>query len=377
MPYLTGYAGEYAGLTRLNLIHQVLRGLGSPVAVSGTDTASDYSRYPKDDIIAKLDEAQVRFVRVTDCLSAWAIIEAVANQMFYHLPSRCLKLTEAKWYDSLNHYNDLEIKPDMVSMKRVSSSWRTDAAGTCEYLFPAYTYGNIRQIGIYPKPASNGATFDGTSLGLVTGLTSATLNDITGQQKTGVNGSNVTTDNLGRDMVSLGVIVGMVLTNTTRGTSSTITSFESSGGYINNVMVTDPSSPADFLSGDSWAIVSSDIGVIVRMDGSEEYAMNSNLGEIQDITPQTGNFLIDFVMRPLSLTTDNQYPEIPQDYHSALVEYAIWKLGMSEYNGLVMKDRAAIAQATWQEQVDEYKNFASVNVRPENDIADRAGEIYE
>jgi hypothetical protein len=65
------FSGEYQGWDRLKLIQKVLRGLGSPVETPDTDTTTDYSRYPKQDIIDKLIEGQVDFARQTECLTTF------------------------------------------------------------------------------------------------------------------------------------------------------------------------------------------------------------------------------------------------------------------------------------------------------------------
>ena len=61
-------------------------------------------------------------------------------------------------------YTELVIISNKQQMKRLSVTWKTDASGQLEYLYPSYNHGNIRKFGVYPKPSSDGDTYTGTSI---------------------------------------------------------------------------------------------------------------------------------------------------------------------------------------------------------------------
>ena len=373
MSILSGFSGEYDGESRLELIQAVLRGLGSPVETPGTDTTADYSRYPKADILRELNRAQLNFVLKTSCLTTFAIVEGVGSQAEYRLPRRCMKVLDAKYYDSTTSYEQLVVKSDRAMMKRVSTSWRTDESGTPRYIYPGYGYGNVRSFGSHPKPASDGDTYSGTTMGIVTSATNFEFSgNITGTHKAGFADSAFLVDTDGRDFTTLGVVVGMMIFNTTDGSRGQITAIGNQDATNDKISVTlSGGTDDDFDVDDSFVITVGEYGVVIRADNTEEYAFSTEYGAIQDINPLSGNYLLDFVVRPLRLDSDSQYPDIQAEYHETLSERAIWKLGDSEFNGYVMKDRAAQARDVWFEGLEAYGVFSDPEIEPENFIEDR------
>lgn len=375
MPFLTGFAGEYDGLTRLELIQAVLRGLGSPVATPGTDTDSDYARYPKADILRELDRAQLEYVWKTDELDTFAIIEGVQNQPEYRLPRRCLKVTDAKYYTATSQYEQLKLLSDRRRLQTVSISWKGDSASTPEWGYPGFKYGNARSIGIYPKPPSDGTTYTGDSMGIVTSATDFSFTgNITGTHKTGFANSAFLVDAEGRDFTTLGVVVGMMIFNTTDGSQGQITAIGNQDATNDKLTVTlAGGTDDDFDVADSFVVTVGEYGVVIRADNTEEYAFSSEYGALQDISPLAGNILLEFVMRPLKLDADTQYPDISAEFHEALFERAIWKLGMTEYNGFTMKERAQQAKEVWLTAVEAHGIFSDPEIESGNEIFDVAG----
>ena len=374
MTYQNTFAGEYEGWSRLKLIQKVLRGLGSPVTTPGTDDSSDYSRYPKQDIIDKLIEAQVDFARKTECLTTFGIIEGVASQSEYRYPRNCLKVLEAKYYTATSEYEELVIKANRNQMKRISNTWREDSAGTPEYFYPSYNYGNIRKFGIYPKPLSSGTTFSGTSMGVVTSSTDFTFTgNITGTHNGAGNSPSLidTTSNF----VTSGAVVGMMLFNTTQGGKGQITAISTTTNPNDTLAVTLDS--GDFDASDSYEVTAGEYGVLIDASGTESWVFSSNYGATQDITPLSGNILIDFVRRPMSLDYDDQIPEIPMDYQQALAEYAIWKLGGTEYDGFVAEKRSDQGKNAWYEYIDDYNSEGLIIAETDNTVEDREAEFFE
>jgi hypothetical protein len=375
------YSEIFEGWTRLELIQQVLRGLGSPVATRGTDTATDYSRYPKQDIIDKLVQAEIEFNKVTETVTTFAIIEGVAERSEYHLPKDCLKITDAKYYTGTNEYEQLRFVPDRRLMKEISNHWKTDVSGgNPQYLYPSYQAGNIKTFGVYPKPDTTGSTFDGSSLGVVTSTTSFTFSgDVTGTHRVGAGDNRAyVEDEAGRDFTTLGVTVGMMLFNTTDGSSGQITSITNGNATNDRLNVTlSGGTDDDFDEGDSFVATVGQYGVLIRADNSEEYVFSTAYGALNDISPLSGNILIDYVKRPLRLSTDEQKPEIPMDFQNALVEYAIWKLGSSEYNGFIMEKRAQEAKEAWFGYIGAGDSTDNAPLEDDNRVIDLASKYYD
>ena len=377
MAFQSGFAGEYEGFNRLELIQMVLRGLGSPVATVDTDTSSDYTRYTKEDIIKQLSIAENQFVMKTDVLTSWAIVEAVSGQSEYRMPRRSLKILDGKFYTSTTTYEQLINRTNRSQMKRIDSNWRTATAGRPEYIYPGFGYGNVRSWGAYPKPSSDGTTYDGSSMGIVTAATDFTFTgNITGTHKTGFASSAFLVDTAGRNFVTLGVTVGMMIFNTTDGSSGQVTAIGNQDATNDKLTVTlAGGTDDDFDTDDSFVVTVGEYGVVIRADNSEEWAFSSAYGALQDITPLSGNFMLEYVKRPLVLDLDTQYPEIPAEHHHALAERVIWKLGMSEFNGQTVQQRAQEGKSAWVTALQDYDVFSEPEIEDNGLIEDREGLI--
>ena len=380
MAFQSGFAGVFEGWTRLELIQKILRGLHQPVAVPGTSTASDFNRYPKQDIVDKLVEGQIEFVSLTDSVTTFAIVETVAGQSEYRYPSEALKILSAQWYSAATRYEELTIVSNKQQMKRVSTTFRTDAAGQLEYLYPSYNHGNIRKFGVYPKPATDGETYTGSSMGVLTSATDFTFTgDVTGTHRVGAGDNRAyAEDETGRDFSTLGVVVGMMIFNTTDASNGQITALSDGNATKDRAAVTlSGGTDDDFDEGDSFVVTTGEYGVVIRADGSEEWAFSTEYGALQDINPLAGNIMLDFVKRPKILDFDNQYPEIPMDYQQALVEYAVWKLGGTEYDGFTAEKRAAQGETAWLEHISRYNAIGDLVVEADNQVEDREGLLFD
>lgn len=350
MAYDPSLAAYYEGWTRLELIQRTLRGLSQPVETPGTDTASDYTRYPKQDIIDMLIEAEVRFAQRTNILMTFAVVEGVSSRSTYRLPSNHLKTLSAKYYRSSTDYDELTILTNRNELKRRSRTFATDSSSnTLKYYAPSYHHGNIRSFSCYPAVSTDGTTYSGDSMGIVTSATDFTFSgSLTGTHKTGYASSAFYVDADGRDLTSLGVVAGMMIFNVTDGSSGQITSIASQDATNDRINVTlSGGTDDDFDVADSVDIRVGEYGVVIRANTTQEWAFTSEYGALQDINPLSGNFLIEFARMPIRLNLDTQYPETPKEWQYLLVEYAIWKLGGTEYDGAAQNERAGQAKGEW------------------------------
>lgn len=379
MVFQSGFAGVFEGWTRLQLIQKVLRGLHQPIETVGTSTDSDYNRYPKQDIVDKLVEGQLEFVSLTDALTTFGFVEMVADQSEYRYPSEALKILSAQFYSATTRYTELVIKSNKKEMHRISNTWRTDGAGNPEVLYPSYNHGNIRKFGVWPKPSTAGTTYIGTSMGILTSATDfAFTGDITGTHRVGAGDNRAyAEDESGRDFSSLGVVIGMMIFNTTDGSNGSITSLSDGNATKDRANVILASgTDDDFDESDSFVITTGEYGVVIRATGEEEWAFSTEFGALQDINPLSGNVMLDFVKRPKNLDFDTQFPEIPMDYQQGLVEYAIWKLGGTEYDGFVAEKRSAQGEKEWDKYVTRYQALGKLVTEPDNQVEDREGNLF-
>ncbi|MCK5237047.1 MAG: hypothetical protein KAR06_08685 [Deltaproteobacteria bacterium] len=381
MAYDPSLAAYYEGWTRLELIQRVLRGLSQPVTTPGTDTDADYTRYPKQDIINELITAEVRFAQATNILMTFAIVEAVADRSTYRLPSNHLKTLAAKYYRSSTDYDELQILTNRNELKRRSRSFATDSSSnSLRYYAPSYHHGNIRSYTCYPATSTAGTTYSGDSMGIVTSATNFTFSgSLTGTHKTGYANSAFYVDADGRDLASLGVVVGMMIFNVTDGSSGQITAVGNQDATNDKISVTlSGGTDDDFDVADSVDIRVGEYGVVIRANTTEEWAFTSEYGALQDINPLAGNFLLDYARMPIRLNLDTQYPETPKEWQFMLVEYAIWKLGGTEYDGATQNERAGQAKGEWENGLvlagQAFNEEAEVSTQVEDREANFFGE---
>lgn len=380
MPIQSGFAGIFEGWTRLELIQKVLRGLHQTVASPGTSTDSDFNRYPKQDIVDKLIEGQVEFVSRTDSLTTFEIVETKAGIAEYNYPSDALKILSAQWYSAVSRYEELIIISDKQQMKRISVTYKTDAAGQLEYLYPSYNQGNVRKFGTYPKPSSDGTFFTASpEFGATTLITDFTTNgNLTGTHRVGAGDDTAfLEDEDGRDFTTLGVTVGMMIFNTLDGSSGQITGISNGNATNDRLAVTlSGGTDDDFDEGDAFIVPVGEYGVVIDTTSDEDLIFDGDFGAISDISSLDGNILIDYVKRPLDLDSDTQFPEIPMDYQQALVEYAIWKLGGTEYDGFVAEKRSSQGEVEWLSYVERYNAIGDLVVEADNQVEDREGLLF-
>jgi hypothetical protein len=378
MPFQNLISGQYEGWTRLELIQMVLRGLHQPVATPGTDTTSDYNRYPKQDVINQLIMAEIEFAKIAKFNTTFAVVEAVASQSTYRLPNNHLETLSCKYYRNTTDYDEPVILNDMNALRRKSRKYRTDAVSNrVDFYAPSYKHGNVRSFMAYPRPSTAGTTYDGSSMGIVTSVTDFSFNgNITGTHKTGYADSAFLVDSAGRDFTTLGVVVGMMVFNTTDGSGGQITAIGNQDATNDKITVTlSGGTDDDFDVGDSFVIAVGEYGVVIRANGTMEWAFSSQYGALQDINPLSGNFLLDYVRMPQKLDYDTQIPETPKEYQELLVERAIWKLGNTEYDGKSQQKRAGQAKEAWEDGIMIFRTLDE-DATATNQVDDREANFF-
>lgn len=315
--FQTGFAGLFSGKTISQLLNRVLWRLGE----------TGYVRYSQAICLDALDDAQRDFAAKTRCLRGWSMIPMRAGIMGYALPKMCLPdgLERAMFYDSATSYDELELR-DRNYMDDHYPGWRTASDGTPQILVVGEWFGNAQKIDVYPPPLTAGTTYtDGTDVGVVTGGTDlpATPTNITG---TATGGSTTTLSDTEVDFTAMGIVVGMavVKTNTNAG--------EEGIGYIKTIATTQLTFSAvltnseSFTSGDSYEILSGEVGTISSVTDEDVYLFNADVGVFGSITVPANNVLVEFRRYPVSIAdVENisyQKPEIPWIWHNSLADRA-------------------------------------------------------
>lgn len=328
------------GKTVAELIADTLEGLRQPVA--------NYNRYSRASILNALNIASAETARRLKCIHGFAIILLKNGYDQYPPPSDMLSPKDAFFYQSANSYVHLTRDgwKNRQWLDRFQSGWRRNN-GNPFWAFIGDNIGNLRKLGFTPRPATDGTNYIATpDTGVVISATGLTT---TGN----VIGTNLAahatdcTDTSGRTLSSLGITVGMMALNVTDGSKGQITAVSGSsftvtlaGGTANTWAI-----------GDSFTVLAGEYGVVTSIDGDEEYVFSSDRGELIAINALTGNVYLEYYRKPLKLTLDEQYPEVPEETHAYLPEYAIWWLKRRSAPGSDDLNEAMIAKQTYEERI--------------------------
>lgn len=273
-----------------------------------------------------LDDKQRDFASKTRVLKGWSLIPMRASVPSYALPKMCLPdgLERAKYFETSTSYDDLEIR-DRDYMDSHYPGWMGASDGTPQIVVVGDWFGNVMKIDMYPPPDTAGTTYtDGDDLGVVTGGTDlpTTWNDITG---TATGGSTTTLQDTAVDFTAMGLVVGMAVVKT-----SPVTAGSEPVGYISVIAETQLTFDAvltnsgSFTLGDSYQIMSGEVGTITDVSNEDSYVFTSDVGVVGQITVPDNNVMVEFRRYPVSIddtdTIDYQKPEIPWAWHNALAD---------------------------------------------------------
>lgn len=328
------------GRAVIDLIADTLEGLRQP--------ALNYNRHSRVSILNALNLANLEVVARKKCLSAWAIMILKAGYGQYLPPSDCLQPKDAYFYKSATSYVHLtrEGWKSRAWLDRYMGGWRT-SNGDPYRAFIGDTSGNVTKIGFTPKPATAGTDYTASpDTGVVVGVSGmTTTGNIIGTNLTAH--ATICTDSAGRTMSSLGITVGMMALNVNDGSKGQISAVS---GTTFTVTLTGGTANTWAL-GDSFTILAGEYGVVTSLTGDEEYIFSSDKGELIAINALTGNVYLEYYRKPMQLQFDTQYPEIPQELHHLLPEYAIWRLKRRSTPGSDDLNEAMVAKQAFDEKL--------------------------
>ena len=319
MGITTNVSGFYEGYTVTELERRVLWFMGQ---VLGTTVSFD--RFPRWLIRNLLSDRQLKFVSESRCLRKYALIVAKSGYRSYKLPANCIDdgVIAARYFQNSTTYYDLEIT-DIQTLDQEQPGWRT--TGSTEV--PTHVYwgessGNVHTVGIYPPPANNGSDYGNspdTGVYVIDDLPGA-VNDIIG---TATSGSATTCGDSVANFTYMGLVPYMAIRNLTDGSHGTIKTIAANLLTLNSDLTGGVDNK--FENGDIYQIVAGDYGTLLSWDKAERYI----LAQADRVTVPDGNIWLDYVPYPMPFRysytagdsaqgTDDQYPEIPKQYHICL-----------------------------------------------------------
>jgi len=325
--------GTPAGMTYTELEAAILYELGHYVYDgSSTTFAARYNRYPKWFLRVKINERMNELARETRMIKRYAIIPAVANKKNYRLPKNALdsSITAAYYYTSSTAYEVLEFKT-VAELNDMDDGWRIAASSDPGYIYPSEVAGNIPMIGLYPPPDTTGTVYTGasdTGIGISTSVPLISR-DIQ-STATGGSASTVVDTAYATYYDNYSLVAGMMVYNVTDGCYGKILSYTNgtitftanvTGGTLNN-----------FTNGDTYIIVGGEYATLVNYD-YETYVWPYRHGVLGHITIPANTLVVEYASYPncahwvaaadASIYGGALYPDIPAEYHKALVNGVI------------------------------------------------------
>lgn len=367
MALTSGYSGPYKGLTALELERIILWELGQ---VAGTTIS--YSRFPQWLIRHKLTERQNDFSIKTRCLRKFALVPLRDGYRNYRLPLGCMDggIVSVKFFDTSTTYTDLDIR-DRAWMDQNRVGWLTESEGTPEICFQGIGYGNIPMIYVHPVPDTSGTAYTaGTGFRIGT-ETPVVSNNFRG---TASGGAATTLTDSTTTFTNLGLVAGTYVRNVTDNSYAYISNIATNSLTITTLV---GGTANVFANLDIYEILCGEYIPIVSYDNTDRYIWAYRVGHTANITVPAYNLLVEYVPYPLPLVfvastdvqeSDDQYPDIPKEYHKAL------SLGVvADLLGSYHEATKEFKRAAWYEGL--YNNSVNLALgksisRPFSDLTD-------
>jgi len=95
-------------------------------------------------------------------------------------------------------------------------------------------------------------------------------------------------------------------------------------------------------------------GTFIRIDDNDKYFLSTDVGVVGKIEELNKNALIEYYRLPLNLEYEDQYPDIPNEYHEAIVDDAVRNLLQDNPEDSVEFKRSIIFENNFSKEVDGY-----------------------
>lgn len=301
---------------------------------NGFPAATSFIKYSEYRIKKKINQAYSEIIALTRTLKGWFIIPLIANYSQYPVPVNCFDISKVYYYNSSTTYTELPIVNEDFLEEELLSGWKS-AASTPEYAFVGDRNKMVIKLGVAPAPSTSATVVTLASTLSQKAQPYGTIEAVAGSAGVG-SATNVYVDSGGQDFSDLGVIVGLVVLNTTDGSRGTITSISTTNtsndtitcsanlsGGLNNI----------WTPGDEMRIIGGEYGGFIEIGDTEaEYILAPNAGQLPQpsITMAANNLLVQGYMYPILLINNHQYPELAPPFHYFIALRAAGLLGQEE-----------------------------------------------
>jgi len=300
----------------------------------GYPSGNSFTKYSEVRVGRKINESYSKIAAATRAIRSWFIIPLKATYSQYPLPVNVVGLIPPiYYYTSATHYEELNIY-DRSLLNKEFPGWRT-ATGEPQYAYVGDWSITGKKLGVTPTPVS-----DAAAIILGTGVSHVTTpvyvaQGIRGKEKTG--GSATTyIDAGGQNFVSMGVVVGMVVKNTTDGSHMTITSITTTTVPNDTLVGTgglSGGSDNTWSVGDKMEIPGGDYGGYTQVtDDMAKYLVSFTSGALPSpgVTMAAGNLLVESFILPVPLNSNTDVPEVHPLAHMTIVLDAAASLALEE-----------------------------------------------
>jgi hypothetical protein len=301
---------------------------------NGFPTPTSFVKYSEYRIKKKINQAYSEIMALTRSLKSWFIIPLMANYSQYPVPISCFDISKVYYFSSATAYTELPVYNEDFIEEELSEGWRTTTS-TPEFAFVADRNKMVVKLGVAPAPSTSATTITLASTLSQKAQPYGTIEAVIGSAAPG-SATNKYVDAGGQDFSDLGVIVGLVLLNTTDGSRGTITSITTTNtsndsltcsaglsGGLNNI----------WTPGDEMRIIGGEYGGTIEIGDTEaEYILAPNAGQLPSpsITMAANNLLVQGFMYPILLINNHQYPELAPPFHYYIALRAAGLLGQEE-----------------------------------------------
>ncbi len=301
---------------------------------NGFPAATSFVKYSEYRVKKKINQAYSEIMALTRTLKSWFIVPLTANYSQYPVPVNCFDIFKVYYYSSAATYTELPVVDESFLEDELLPGWKSTAS-TPKWAFVADRSKMVIKLGVAPAPSSSATAITLASTVSQKAQPYGATEAVSGSAAPG-SATNVYVDSGGQDFSDLGVIVGLVILNTTDGSRGTITSV-STTNTSNDTLTCSGNLSGGSLNvwtpGDEMRIIGGEYGGHIDIGDTEaEYLLAPNAGQLPlpSITMAANNLLVQGYMYPILLINDNQYPELAPPFHYYIALRAAGLLGQEE-----------------------------------------------
>jgi len=351
MPYTT--STDYKGLTLLEITESVLWHLGQ--IVSG---AVSYARYPRLRVLEAVNRAQQWVNKNVPSILKIGVINTKDDYGWYKAPPNMRPggILRAYFFEAADTITELKLW-DRGRLDAYYDGWRLAEAGIPEIMVPGIQmFGNRLTLEVYPR-VDVGGTWATRPTGYYVGAGPTRTRSITGVAASGTDHSLTSPTG---NFVNRGVRVGQVLWNVTDAGYGTLSKVTTTGLKFSVLTAGTFAAPA----GDRYEVSPDYIGVVTdwNNDDDDDWIYGAELTTVSSLGANAGNMVVEYQAMPISLSDDEDYPQVPKHLQDALVFKTVALLASMGHEKVRLQELANRYEAMAQAEITPY--IATQNLWP-------------